>query len=105
MNRVRFGLTGFAFIFLLFLSGTALFAPESPEADGAAAPPNDTLATLGVAPGGQEPGPAAPDVLDGQGLEPVPGPPVEDLLEDDPLSAIPLPKVDAPATRDDLTEI
>ena len=59
MQRVRIGLTGLAFVFLLVLLGTAISrsggeAP-TPEpqvmANGETAEPNEPLAELGVAPG------------------------------------------------------
>jgi hypothetical protein len=64
MNRVRTGLTGLAFVFLIVLIGAANFwsfgnsAPKAQE---------ETLATLGVAPGGDEAAPPEaepPAVLD-----------------------------------------
>ena len=60
MQRVRIGLTGLAFVFLLVLLGTAISRsggepPPSPEpqvmANGEIAEPNEPLAELGVAPG------------------------------------------------------
>jgi hypothetical protein len=60
MQRVRIGLTGLAFVFLLVLLGTAISrsggdAPPAPEpqvmANGEVAEPNEPLAELGVAPG------------------------------------------------------
>ena len=59
MQRVRIGLTGLAFVFLLVLLGTAISrsggdpAPEKPVvlANGEVAEPNEPLAELGVAPG------------------------------------------------------
>ena len=59
MQRVRIGLTGLAFVFLLVLLGTAISRsggdrpPEKPRvmANGETAGPNEPLAELGVAPG------------------------------------------------------
>jgi len=59
MQRVRIGLTGLAFVFLLVLLGTAISRsggdrlPEKPQimANGEVAEPNEPLAELGVAPG------------------------------------------------------
>ena len=60
MQRVRIGLTGLAFVFLLVLLGTAISRsggdpPPPPEpqvmANGEVAEPNEPLAELGVAPG------------------------------------------------------
>ena len=59
MQRVRIGLTGLAFVFLLVLLGTAISRsggdapPEEPHvlANGETAEPNEPLAELGVAPG------------------------------------------------------
>ena len=59
MQRVRIGLTGLAFVFLLVLLGTAISRsggdrpPDEPQvmANGETAEPNEPLAELGVAPG------------------------------------------------------
>jgi len=59
MQRVRIGLTGLAFVFLLVLLGTAISRsggdapPAQPQvmANGELAEPNEPLAELGVAPG------------------------------------------------------
>jgi hypothetical protein len=54
MQRIRIGLTGLAFVFLLVLLGTAISRNSGePPANGAAnsAEPNEPLAELGVAPG------------------------------------------------------
>jgi hypothetical protein len=59
MQRVRIGLTGLAFVFLLVLLGTAISRsggdapPSQPQvmANGETAEPNEPLAELGVAPG------------------------------------------------------
>lgn len=57
MQRVRIGLTGLAFVFLLVVLGTAIGrwgADETPDAAAevnAEAEPNEPLAELGVAPG------------------------------------------------------
>lgn len=58
-QRVRIGLTGLAFVFLLVLLGTAIsrsgeddsVPPPPVEANAAADEPNEPLAELGVAPG------------------------------------------------------
>lgn len=84
MQRVRIGLTGLAFVFLLVMLATALVKPSAeapltanlieqqkagtaPGGNGAAAAPTEPLAELGVAPGNEETnnsaaaaGPAAP---------------------------------------------
>lgn len=62
MQRVRIGLTGLAFVFLLVVLGTAISrsgddgsAPAaSVAADNANSEPNEPLAELGVAPGESE---------------------------------------------------
>lgn len=56
MQRIRIGLTGLAFVFLLVLLGTAISrGGEEPAPNGQAsanlAEPNEPLAELGVAPG------------------------------------------------------
>jgi hypothetical protein len=59
MQRVRIGLTGLAFVFLLVLLGAAItrWSISDTESNGAAlavnneAEPNEPLAELGVAPG------------------------------------------------------
>lgn len=59
IQRVRIGLTGLAFVFLLVLLGTAISRsgadspPAAPSANGmsANAEPEEPLAELGVAPG------------------------------------------------------
>lgn len=59
IQRIRIGLTGLAFVFLLVLLGTAISrssddtSPASPSANGlsASAEPEEPLAELGVAPG------------------------------------------------------
>jgi hypothetical protein len=59
MQRVRIGLTGLAFVFLLVLLGTAIsrWSTEEPSANAANAvvnnnaEPTEPLAELGVAPG------------------------------------------------------
>ena len=60
MQRVRIGLTGLAFVFLLVLLGAAVSRWGEDDADpntvaevnaGAEAEPNEPLAELGVAPG------------------------------------------------------
>lgn len=57
MNRVRMGLTGLAFIFLIVVV-TAVGRWPFGAADTPAAP-QETLATLGVAPGGDDSAPPA----------------------------------------------
>jgi hypothetical protein len=69
MQRVRIGLTGLAFVFLLVMLATALVRPSgeapltanlieqqrsAPAGNGASAEPTDPLAKLGVAPGNAE---------------------------------------------------
>ncbi len=58
MQRIRIGLTGLAFVFLLVLLGTAISRnsgePPANEAVNAAEEPNEPLAELGVAPGQTE---------------------------------------------------
>lgn len=55
MQRIRFGLTGLAFVFLFVLLGTAISRNSQPapiSANGAnVAEPSEPLAELGVAPG------------------------------------------------------
>ncbi len=59
VQRIRIGLTGLAFVFLLVLLGTAILrsgdppAPESVNANGLAngVEPDEPLAQIGVAPG------------------------------------------------------
>ena len=56
MQRIRYGLTGLAFVFLMVLLGTAVSRSSDETVDNAAAanlaePPSDPLAELGVAPG------------------------------------------------------
>ena len=57
MQRIRYGLTGLAFVFLMVLLGTAVIkSGEEPQANAAAAAvaddqPSEPLAELGVAPG------------------------------------------------------
>ena len=56
MQRVRIGLTGLAFVFLLVLLGTAISRsgdqpPPLPQVSANGAEPNEPLAELGVAPG------------------------------------------------------
>ena len=53
MQRIRYGLTGLALVFLIVLLGTAIVR-SSGEPDGNsvnASAPNDPLSELGVAPG------------------------------------------------------
>jgi hypothetical protein len=71
MQRVRIGLTGLAFVFLLVMLATALVRPSgeepltanlieqqrsgaAPAVNGAVAEPQEPLAELGVAPGNAE---------------------------------------------------
>lgn len=55
IQRIRYGLTGLAVVFLLVLIGTIVSRSAEAPIDNAAAnvaePPNDPLAELGVAPG------------------------------------------------------
>lgn len=54
MQRIRIGLTGLAFVFLLVLLGTAIIRNGGDTATNNvanAAAPNEPLAELGVAPG------------------------------------------------------
>lgn len=54
MHRIRIGLTGLAFVFLLVLLGTAIIrngAEPPANASVNASGPNEPLAELGVAPG------------------------------------------------------
>ncbi len=55
MQRIRYGLTGLAFVFLMVLLGTAVIRggeePTTNLASNIAEPPSDPLAELGVAPG------------------------------------------------------
>lgn len=56
MQRIRYGLTGLAFVFLMVLLGTAIIrSGEGPAGEAnmsnVAAEPNEPLAELGVAPG------------------------------------------------------
>jgi hypothetical protein len=57
MQRIRIGLTGLAFVFLLVLLGTAISRNSGEPANvnaSNAAEPNEPLAELGVAPGQDE---------------------------------------------------
>jgi len=76
MQRIRIGLTGLAFVFLLVLLGTAIsrsgddpLAPPSHNDLAVPEQPNEPLAEIGAAPGtgtstnetaGEEPAPAKP---------------------------------------------
>jgi hypothetical protein len=58
MQRIRYGLTGLAFVFLMVLLGTAVIrsgegshSNESRPAASGASQPSEPLAELGVAPG------------------------------------------------------
>jgi hypothetical protein len=58
-QRVRIGLTGLAFAFLIVLLGSVISrsrdnGPPSAEVEANDAQPNEPLAELGVAPGGAE---------------------------------------------------
>ena len=109
MNRVRFGLTGLAFVFLLVLGAAALFGPGpvQPEAGGAQ---TETLATLGVAPGSE---PAREGAGQAQPRQPAPAPaapasPPPGVIDPDPLDAIPAPPPEQRETlpaEGELTEI
>jgi hypothetical protein len=67
MHRVRVGLTGLAFVFLLVMLATTFLrvtgdsdvANGSTAGSNAAAAPSDTLAELGVAPGNAPTAPAS----------------------------------------------
>ncbi|MFC7536588.1 hypothetical protein ACFQPG_04320 [Sphingomonas sp. GCM10030256] len=54
MQRIRIGLTGLAFVFLLVLLGTVILRSSGDDAAGQGEPnlsaPNEPLAELGVAP-------------------------------------------------------
>lgn len=55
IQRIRYGLTGLALVFLMVLIGTAVINSGEEPIDNAASniaePPSDPLAELGVAPG------------------------------------------------------
>jgi hypothetical protein len=55
IQRIRYGLTGLAIVFLLVLIGTIVSrsaeTPVDNQANNAVEPPSDPLAELGVAPG------------------------------------------------------
>ncbi|GAA3996053.1 hypothetical protein [Sphingomonas humi] len=56
IQRIRYGLTGLAFVFIMVLIGTAIDRSAEPPANNAAAAnvveaPSDPLGELGVAPG------------------------------------------------------
>jgi hypothetical protein len=56
IQRIRYGLTGLAFVFVMVLVGTAIDRSAEEPVENAAAtniaePPSDPLAELGVAPG------------------------------------------------------
>ncbi|MHB9878136.1 hypothetical protein ACSMXM_00520 [Pacificimonas sp. ICDLI1SI03] len=106
MNRVRVGLTGLALVFLMALLFAALIGPVGfvdPRES-----PNDTLATIGVVPGGEDkdqdkegepefvpPPPIVADPLTPPGSREFP------LIPEDP-NAEPLPKL---STDGEVTEI
>jgi hypothetical protein len=56
MQRIRIGLTGLAFVFLLVLLGTAVLRSSGEDTNQTAnlSVPNEPLAELGVAPGQSE---------------------------------------------------
>jgi hypothetical protein len=58
MQRIRIGLTGLAFVFLLVLLGTAISRSSgdsvSPPAQNELKEPNEPLAEIGAAPGGTQ---------------------------------------------------
>ena len=64
IQRIRYGLTGLAFVFLMVLIGTAVTSneerPPANEATNSAEPPSDPLAELGVAPGSATENEASP---------------------------------------------
>ena len=64
IQRIRYGLTGLAFVFLMVLIGTAITSSEEQPADNQvnniAEPPSDPLAELGVAPGSEPENEAGP---------------------------------------------
>ncbi len=84
MNRVRLGLTGLALVFLMVMVAAILLRPPvEPEPKAK----EDTLATLGVAPGADKsaPGPAPeqpPSVLDTPPLD-TPEPLTDPLVIDE----------------------
>lgn len=55
IQRIRYGLTGLAFVFVMVLLGTVVIRSGEQPVDNAATniaePPSDPLAELGVAPG------------------------------------------------------
>lgn len=58
MQRIRIGLTGLAFVFILVLLGTAISrsgedpaASANPNANAVSSEPNEPLAEIGAAPG------------------------------------------------------
>lgn len=55
VQRIRYGLTGLAFVFVMVLLGTVISRsgeePITNNASNIAEPPSDPLAELGVAPG------------------------------------------------------
>nr|WP_314442802.1 hypothetical protein [uncultured Sphingomonas sp.] len=56
IQRIRYGLTGLAFVFVMVLLGTVIIRSgeqplENAAAKNVAEPPSDPLAELGVAPG------------------------------------------------------
>ncbi|MBZ6378915.1 hypothetical protein B5C34_10430 [Pacificimonas flava] len=97
MTRVRFGLTGLAFVFLLVLSAAALLG-NLPEGRLQPTGGEDPLATLGVAPGiehpRENPVPLEPPRAEAPPLgeeELAPLPPFDPELAEDPLDSIPQP--------------
>lgn len=94
MNRLRLGLTGLALVFVMVLLAAALFGPFTtvPGEGGQ----NETLATLGVAPGNEEAKTEAPP----------PAPPtIQEQFDQDPLPALPEVVEEPDMTEGDLTEI
>jgi len=64
IQRIRYGLTGLAFVFLMVLIGTAITSseeqPANNQVNNVAEPPSDPLAELGVAPGSEPENVAGP---------------------------------------------
>jgi len=87
MQRVRIGLTGLAFVFLLVLLGAVFsrWSTEEPAANNMAnianntAEPNEPLAELGVAPGGAPPPKPATTTMPATTSSPVPREPLAEM--------------------------